>query len=97
MVKMAPPPKPMLCGLTKLVQSRAAMAASTAEPPSRSMSLRTEETSHKCSIGLQQYSEYTKFNWLNLQTATMKIICIFYEHILHSVQQIHLTIQVLSM
>lgn len=38
-VKMAPPPRPMLCGFTREVQSSAAMAPSTAEPPDCRMSL----------------------------------------------------------
>lgn len=38
-VKTAPPPRPMLCGFTTEVQSSAAMAPSTADPPDRRMSL----------------------------------------------------------
>lgn len=39
-VKMAPPPRPMLCGLMTEVHSSAAMAPSTAEPPLCRMSLK---------------------------------------------------------
>lgn len=39
MVKIRPPPRPMLCGFRTDVQIKAAIAASTAEPPRFKMSL----------------------------------------------------------
>lgn len=41
-VNMEPPPRPMLCGFISEVQSSAAMAPSTAEPPFLIMSLKDE-------------------------------------------------------
>lgn len=47
MVKMDPPPRPMLWGFTSDVQIKAAMAASAAEPPFFSMSLHTTTPAHR--------------------------------------------------